>query len=173
MTSPPLQLLLALVVCAAALIGYGAWYAAIVQMSNIAAQLESQIETKIEARSRIASARTALAAIAGDEASVQGYFVQGTGVVAFIDDLEARGREQGATVSVLSVATGSAGEHSVLTLAVSLKGTFNAVMRTLGSIEYMPRDLTISTLSLAQDDKNSWRADLKLVVGSVAAKNTQ
>lgn len=172
MKSPLLQLVAALTLSVVALIGYAAWYAAIADTSNAVANIESQIEAKTQAQSRIASTRAALAEIAGDETAMRGYFVSETGVVAFIDDLEARGRTHGAVVSVLSVSTTNAGGHPAFALGVSVKGVFDAVMRTLGVIEYAPRDLSVSTLSLTQVAKNSWRADLNLVVSSVSASST-
>ena len=161
------HLVFALLVAATALFGYGCWYAVVAAESAAVASVQDQIVAKTETVSRIASARVALAEIAGDEDAVQGYFVPETGVVAFIEGLEAQGRAQGAVVSVLSVSTGSAGTQPTFILALAIKGTFDTVMRTVGSIEYDSYDLSISNMSLAQDDKNSWHAGLNLIVGSV------
>lgn len=169
MKSPLIHILLACFVCIATIVGYGFWYAVIGAKSTAVANLESQIVTKTETASRIASARASLAEIAGDEASMQSYFVPETGVVAFINNLEAQGHTQGVTISVLSVSTSGAGAQSTLTFTLTIKGTFDAVMRTIGAIEYAPYDLSISTLSLGWDDKDSWHADLNLLVGSVPA----
>lgn len=166
MKSPLVHIIFAFSLCVAMLIGYGVWYAVIKDKSAAVASLESQIVTKTDAMSRVASARAALAEIAGDEARMQGYFVPETGVVAFINNLEALGQTQGSTtISVLSVSTSGA----TLTFTLTIKGTFDAVMRTVGAIEYAPYDLSISTLSLIQDGKNIWHADLNLLVGSVSA----
>jgi len=162
-----LNLCVAIGAALAALVGYGFWYAAIASESADVAGLQSQIDAKSENISSIVSARAAVAEISGDEASMQNYFIPETGVVAFIDGLEAQGRSQGATASVLSVSTGAKNTQSTLLLSLTIKGTFDAVMRTVGAIEYAPYDLSVSGLSLAQSDKNSWQADLKLTVGSV------
>jgi len=161
--------IVALGVALAALVGYGFWYAAVAAKSAAVANLQSQIDTKTETMSRIASARAALAEISGDEAAVQSYFVSETGVVAFIDGLEAQGKAQGTVVSVLSVSAGAADTQPAFVLSLTIKGAFDAVMRTLGAIEYAPYDLSISELSLVQNGKNAWQADLKLLVGSVSA----
>lgn len=153
--------------CVAVLAGYGFWYAATAAKSVEVAELQSQIDAKTEAVSRMATTRAALAEIAGDESVVRGYFVPETGVVAFIDDLEARGRALGAAVSVLSVSTGGGGAEPTLQFALSVKGTFDAVMRTVGAIEYAPYAISISALSVGQDAKDLWHADLKLRVASV------
>ncbi len=169
MKSPLPHLILASLACVAMLVGYGVWYAAVEAKSVAVANLENQISTKTETESRITSTRASLAEIAGDEATLQSYFVPETGVVAFIDHLDTQGQTLGATVNVLSVATSNTGAQPELTLALTIKGTFDAVMRTIGAIEYAPYDLSISTLSLQQDAKNKWHADLNLHVGSVSA----
>lgn len=157
------------ILCGAALAGYGVWYAAIAAKSASVAALQSDIDTKTETVNRIAATRATLAGIANDEAAVQDYFVPETGVVAFIDALEERGRAQNAGISVLSVSTGGSTASPTLLLSLTIKGTFDAVMRTVGSIEYAPYSLSITALSIVQDDKDSWHADVKVTVGSVPA----
>lgn len=157
----------ALMVAIATLVGYGFWYATIADESAVVANLQNQIIAKTETMSRIVSARASLTEIADAEAAVQSYFVPETGVVAFIDGLEAQGKTQGTAVNVLSVSAGSAGTQPIFVLSLAIKGTFDAVMRTVGAIEYAPYDLSISELSLIQDDAKNWQADFKLLVGSV------
>ena len=169
MKSPTLHLTIWLSVCIVAFVGQGFLYAGIANKSNSVADLQSQINTKNETASRIASARTALAEIAGDEAAVQGYFVSETEIVPFIGNLEEHASAQAATMKVLSVSVSDATEYSTLVLSITVNGTFDAVMRTVGAIEYSPYDLSISKLSLGKDEKNSWHADLELLVGSVPA----
>jgi hypothetical protein len=168
MRTPFIQLGIALAILAGAIIACGIWYSIIARESARVAQLESQIQAKTQVATRIASARAALAEISGDEAAVQAYFVSSANVVGFIDDLEARGKALGASVSVLSVSADPSSAHTALDLVLSVKGPFNAVMRTVGAIEYAPYDIVVSDLSVGQDDKNLWHADLKLVVGSAS-----
>lgn len=168
MKSPLIKFITALFVLIITFIGYGVWYDAISEKSADVAKLESQITTTIETASRIASARTALDKIIGDETLVQSYFVPETGVVAFINDLEARGRSQGAVVSVDSVSAGGTLARPILAFALTITGTFDTIMRTVGIIEYSSFALSISGLSLGQDAKNSWHASLKLQVGSMS-----
>lgn len=166
MRSPFAQLLLALVIGIMTIVGYGVWYSMVSHKSGEVAGIQNQITTATQNVSRITSARAALVQIATNEAKMQNYFVPESGVVAFINDLQASGLAQKATVTVLSVSTGTSGARSTLLLALTIKGTFDAVMRTVGTIEYAPYDISISTLSLAEDAKNSWHADLTLSVGS-------
>lgn len=156
-------------ICIAALAGQGFWYSVIASKSTTVADLQNQIDTKKETAGRVASARTALAEIAGDESSVQSYFVPETGVVSFIDNLESRARAQTATMKVLSVSVGDLSKQPTLVLSITVSGTFDSVMRTIGAIEYAPYDLSISKVSLGKGEKNEWSANLELIVGSVPA----
>ncbi len=167
MRSPFTHFIIALAVGAAAFIGYGVWYATVSAKSTEVAQAQAQITTATESVSRIMAARAALSEIAGDEAKIRGYFVSEAGVVAFINSLESLGLSQKAPVTILSVSAGSSYAHPTLLLSLSIKGTFDAVMRTVGAIEYAPYAVSVSTLSVGQDAKNSWHADLGLIVGSV------
>ena len=168
MKSPLIHFLLALAVFAAVLFGYGVWYAVVSNKSSEVSDLQSQIITASENMGRIASTRAAFAEIAGDEAKVQNYFVSESGVVAFINSLEALGAAQKATVNVLSVSTGGSSSRPALLLSITIRGTFDAVMRTLGVIEYAPYSLSISTLSIGKDSQKNWQADVNLIVGSIA-----
>ncbi|MDP2665238.1 MAG: hypothetical protein Q8P23_01125 [bacterium] len=169
MKSPFSHIIIAVVMCVSAIVGYGMWYAVTSAKSASVAALQNQIDTKTETANRIAAARATLANIASDETIVQNYFVPETSVVPFIDALETSGKTLGTTVSVLSVGTSGTPAKPSLELALSVKGTFDAVMRTIGSIEYAPYDLSILSLTVVQNDKNSWHADLKVLVGSVPA----
>jgi hypothetical protein len=169
MKSPYLHLIIWLAICGATFVGYGFWYTAVANKSSAVANLQNQIDTQTQTSARVAAARTALADISGDESLVQNYFVAETGVVPFIDTLQSLAQAQTATLKVLSVSTdGSAAQSNlVLLLTISIDGTFDSVMRSVGAVEYAPYDITVSQLSVTKDDKNAWHADLELIVGSV------
>lgn len=158
------SILLALLAVAA--IVYGVAYHAVASESSAVATLEGQIRAKTDAAARIAAARSALAEISGDEAAVQGYFVSEADVVPFIDDLESRGSSLGAEVRVVSVSVASAGLHPTLALALTASGPFDAVMRTLGTIEYAPYAIAVQNVSVSESAKGQWHADMALIVGS-------
>lgn len=160
------NLALALVICVVSIVGYGIWYVNVSSTSATVASLQEKIDTKDQAVSRLASVRTALSEVAGDEASVQNYFVSSGDVVSFIDDLQARGKTQNASVNVVSVSAAKGGAHAMLALALTVKGTFAAVMNTVGSIEFAPYDLIVTGLSLTKGNKGAWRADMNIAVGS-------
>jgi hypothetical protein len=172
MKSPLAHLVVALVVGVLAFVAYGVWYSAVSRSSQHVADLQTRIDEANTNVSRIASARAALAEIANDEASVQGYFVPESGVVAFITALEGIGPKEHSTVSVLSVSTAGTAAQPTLLLTLSVAGSFDAVMRTVGAIEYAPYDLSITKLSLTENDKNLWQANLSLTVGSAPTSAT-
>lgn len=172
MKSPLSSLISSCVVCIVAVVSYSVWYAVISEKSTRATELQNQIDAKTETVNRIAATRATLAGVGSDETVVQGYFVPETGVVAFIASLEAHGRILGAVVSVLSVEKSGTVARPTLALTLTMNGTFDAVMRTVGTIEYAPYDITISSLEVVQNGKNNWQANLKIVVGSVPATRT-
>lgn len=176
MKSPLSNFIITFTAVAVVLSGYVFWYSTITAKSIAVAFLQSQITATTGTASRAASARAALASISDDEATIRSYFVPETGVVSFIDELEARGRSLGSTVSVLSVSKADTSSQSSLALSLGIKGSFDAVVRTVGAIEYAPYELSILEFSLGQDQKDnkqdvvsSWHANLKLRVGSMPA----
>ncbi len=169
MRSPLLHLVFALLIGLLVSGGYAWWYTILSQKSNEAAVLQGQIAVLQQQSSRVAAARAALAEITDDEARVQNYFVSEDTIVSFINVLQQAGAAQGATLKVLSVSKGGTTAQSTLVLALSIKGSFDAVMRTIGTIEYAPYALSIATLSVAQDPQKGWDASLTITVGSTPA----
>lgn len=168
------QLILAFVVCAIAIAGYLFWYVAVAVQSASVTALQSRIDAKTDTVSRMVASRAALADMAGDEVAVRNYFVSDTGIVAFIDGLEALGRAVGSTtVNVLSVSTASTGARPAFKFALSIKGKFDGVMRTVGAIEYAPYAISVSSLSVAKNAKNDWQANLVFLAGSATSTPTK
>ncbi|MSU74811.1 hypothetical protein EXS57_03485 [Candidatus Kaiserbacteria bacterium] len=168
MKSPFLHIILASCFCVVTLISYGFWYATVGAKSVAVASLESRVVAKTTRADQIASSRASLTKIANDEAVIQNYFVPETKIVDFIDLLQARGKEQEASIEVLSVSSAGTGTtKSSLTLKLAINGTFSAILRTIGVIEYAPYAITVSGLSITQT-KEGWRADVDLLVGSLS-----
>lgn len=167
MKSNVYHLLVAVVVALAAFAGYEFWYSAVAAKSAVVAGLQSRVIARAETADRAAAARAISADIAIDEAVVRNYFLPETGVVAFIDSLESQGKVIGVSVQVLSVSATTAGRPAFV-VSLTCKGTFDAVMRAVGAIEFAPYDLSLSGFSLMQDAPDTWHADLKLRIGSAA-----
>jgi len=154
-------------ICATTFVGYGFWHSIIANKSIAVENMQNQIDTKIEMVDRIASARTTLADVSGSEIAIQSYFIAETEIVSFIDTLEAYARAQNATMKVLSVSTSKAGTQPTLAFLLTINGTFDAIMRTVGTIEYAPYNLSIAKLSFGKGEKSSWNANVEILVGSM------
>lgn len=172
MRSPFLHFISATVLLILVGAAYVGWYSAISNKSRQVADVQQKIDEANKNMKRIASARAALADIADDEAAVRSYFVPESGVVTFINDLERLGATEGSDVRVLSVATSGSSAQPTLLVSLSIKGPFDAVMRTIGAIEYAPYDLSAKKLSVTQDESKLWYADLSLSVGSAPNATT-
>ncbi len=164
---PFTALMVFLVLLAGVLAGYAAFRTAIARKSGVVVSLTNQIQALTNDATRVAAARSALAELSGDEAALRAYFVSQTGVVGFIDDLQSRGRALGTVVEITSVAAPNGKQHPTILLSIGIRGSFDAVLRTLGSIEYAPYDISITNLSLNLDTKGAWVATANLSVGSV------
>lgn len=169
MIKPLFSALVAYALCAGALMGYASWYSLVEKKSAVVVRLEDQVTIKTEAASRVASTRASLAEIESDESSIRNYFVSETGIVAFIDGLEARGQGIGAAIDVLSVSMSEEKTDPTLIFTVAVEGDFDAVMRTVGIIEFSPYALLVSNLSLRRSAAGDWRADLNFRVSAAPA----
>ena len=172
MKSPFSHLGIVFIICTGLVAGYCFLYSVIVTKSVAVVETQNQIDAETETASRSASVPAIIAKIADDETAIQKYFVQENGVMAFINTIEALGKTQGTTITVLSVSA-DGGAHPTLLVSLSLEGTFDAVVRTVGAIEHAPYDISLSKLSLKQDGANSWHADLGLAVGSTDLVTTK
>lgn len=169
MKSPLTHFILALIGSLSVAAWYVSWYSTVSQKSSDVVNLQNQITAASDNMSRIASTRATLAQIADDEADIQNYFVSDANIVSFINELEALGSEEGAVVSVVSVSKGGSRTLPKLLLTLSVDGTFDAVMRTVGAVEYAPYAISVSMLSVARGVKGGWHADFHITVDSLPA----
>jgi len=142
------------------------WYSTVQAASSQASSLLTQISNETQTKDRVAQARQALADLESQEQAVNNYFVGQSDVVPFIEKLTGIGTSLGTTVAVSSVAANSDSDTPTLTMILTVTGSFDHVMRTVGAIENAPYDLTITSLTLNSTGKNSWNASLGIVVGS-------
>lgn len=115
-------------------------------------------------------AKRALANADAERAAIRGYFVEPEGVVGFLESVEDTARALGADVTVGSV-TEVLNPTQHLTLALKIEGSFTAVMRTIGALEYGPRDIVTTALTLDTDSgpegaTGAWRATMTMDVGA-------
>ncbi len=142
----PLIISLILLLALSGLYGFG--YYTLEKDATQVATLTSQIDVKKTQLDNLARAHAALATLVSDEATLNQYSVGKEDVVPFLESLQATGKPLGARVDVISVGNEKAGAHNRIALALSLTGSFDGVMRTLGAIEFNPYDGVITSLSL-------------------------
>lgn len=168
-----IQLIIALMIFAGVAGAYAFWYAAVGKASVEAASLSEQIRTKSQDSARVDAAKVALESLAEDEAAMRAYLVREQDIVPFLGSLEQTGASLGAGVEVVSVATERKDDRSQIRLSLKVTGSFDAVLRTLGAIEYGPYDSTIQsvtfdTVPVEAGKPVSWTAAATFTLGAQA-----
>jgi Tfp pilus assembly protein PilO len=120
---------------------------------------------------RVALAKAALPKLAESEALLDAHTVRAQDIVSFLGGLETQGKATGATIEVVSVSPEQATERPRLALSIKITGTFDAVERTLGTIEYGKYDAVVSSVTLeaskdAQAKSPTWTAFVVLSVAT-------
>lgn len=139
---------------------YGAWHAYVDSITRDAAAMREEL---------VSAQPTAAAGGEGSE-RVRGYFVPTAGVVPFLASLAKEGARLGSSVEVVSVSQSSeAGDGIVASLTIA--GSFDSVMRTLGYIEYAPYDSAFERVSLdavSSGEAGQWVARVTMRIGTIA-----
>lgn len=164
-----IQLLIATVFLAAAIAVYALAFLHVEDIGSRIVYAEAEGQHKNIELMNIRDAQNALAALTASEMRVKGYFVPTTEVVAFLERVGTTGDAFGADVSVVGVTEDTSGTgRGMLTLSIQTHGTFASVMRTLGTLEFAPYDITLKNLSLdATDAENgAWTASATFDVGT-------
>ncbi len=174
MNRPAIHLFIALGILAAACVGYGVAYHALGTLSASVAALTDEVAAKKESASAEALAAQELDRLALEEMRIRDYFVAPDNIVSFLETLQAKGVALGSVVTVVSVsAVPTPRPH--LDLSLRVDGSFDVVMRTIGSIEHSPHDITVTSLVLdvidteAADAPSGWTATMKMDVGTATS----
>lgn len=107
----------------------------------------------LKEQTRRVEGRDSLILLEEEERFVYERLLQVNDVVSFLESFERKGNPHGAEVSVVSV---SEKQENRIAIAFSISGSFDAVMRTLGSIEYEQYASTIETISLETTSGEGW-----------------
>ncbi len=168
-----IQLVVALIVFVVALSVYGFWYSLVGKASVEAAALSKEIYTKSQDSARVAAAKVALESLAEDEAAMRAYLVREQDIVPFLSTLEDTGVSLGSNVEVVSVSADSKGERNQIQLSLKITGSFDAVLRTLGAIEYGPYDSAIQSVTfdtVPAEGTATWTAAATFMLGTQSEK---
>lgn len=166
--TPLIHLGLASLLLIAAIVAYAFWYTKVSGMRAEVAALTAEAEAATIAAGEISSARSALAKLAEDEAYFGSYFVSTSTVVSYLEDIEGAGDAFGSSLEVVSVTP-----EGKARLAVSFRatGSFSAVMRTIGAMEYGAHDAIIGNLNVETNasSEGAWVASGVISVGMMPA----
>jgi hypothetical protein len=137
-----------------------------VQLTDITKQIKDK-KFEIE---KADQARNALTSLDANEALVKSYVLRKDNIVPFIDLLQSTGKEVGASVQVLSVTDDKSTGHARVVISLTVNGSFDAVMRTMGILENGPYDTELTNLALDSAATSTrgtqlWSANTALSVG--------
>ncbi len=135
-----------------------------------ATQLGQDVAQKQAETVRVASAREALPVLEEAERVITAHVVRQSDIVSFLEQLEKQGRAQGATVKVLSVNPVQSETDTRIIISLTASGTFDAVLRSVGAIEYGPYDIVLTAVTIttvpSEEVKGGWNAAVTLSVGT-------
>ena len=142
-----IRLIASIVLLIVVVSAYAFWYSVVTAESTAAGDLAAKIIQQSNATSKIAEAKSEIVQLNSQDATMSQYFVETNDLVPFLEQLQSIGKFLGTKVLVESVSATPGTPYGALTLSVSVIGSFDAVLRTIGSIEYEPFNITISSLS--------------------------
>jgi Tfp pilus assembly protein PilO len=163
---PFIPLIIALLVLLAVGGLYGFAYQQLEAGKEKAATLALQLDGRTVEFARLTQARAALASLASDEEALHQYSIRKESIVPFLEQIQSVGKPLGATVDVISVGDEKNPIHARVALSLTISGSFDAVMRTLGAIEYAPYDAVVTNASLDTiEGSKLWTAAVTYSVG--------
>lgn len=161
-----IQLGIAVLLLATVGAAYAFWYRAVDSASKEAVALAQSLRDKASDAARTQAAKAALGSLAEDEAVLRGYLVREDDVVPFLNGIERSGAALGSLVEVVSVTTDEREARRRIVLSLKITGTFDAVLRTLGSIEYGPYDSRVQSVTLdTAVGEGTWTAAATFAIG--------
>jgi len=154
-----------------AFLSYAWWYRETLLLDAAVSQKTETILQKSVREVRVARAQAALDEIDMFTERLAGRYVSNETIVVFLDSLEALGRSLGGATTVSSVSVREATEFDPSFFAIDLEiiGSFNTVMRTIGSVENLSHwsrvEKGMVELIPAIDGKSSaWRGVVTVLV---------
>jgi len=164
---PYLHIILAGLALFIVLSAYGVWWSEVSSRSAEAAQIRQEIQALGDTGGLNSSIRRALEELSMQEAELYRHFVGDDTIVQYLEEIETTAESLGASVEV--VAVGDAKDASRVSVSLRIIGSFDAVMRTLGAIEYQQYDTTLATLTLdtPPSEGTNWTAAATFLVGKL------
>lgn len=149
------------------------WYGFLFREIKMKNEVSSNLVNDIDARVAEENMQSSIKALAAETTVLRekltGYSVAREGAVSFIELLETAGKNTGASVSIESVSTANVPDSTALeTLRLTLNatGSWRAVIRFLGLLEFLPYEARIEQVVVSKPPQGGepWRINLALYV---------
>ena len=112
--------------------------------------LEQKVNAETVQVERIKRAQEGVSGgLTSDEELVQHYFLNKQELVPFLEHLQNTGKILGSTLQVNTITETKVDSRTRIQLAFTVTGSFDAVMRTLGALEFAPYDGVLTGLNLS------------------------
>ena len=141
---------------------YALWFFKIQDMKIKVESLATEIAAKTNEYANVSKTLSVLQNVVAQETEVNTHLVPTNSIVAFLESIENLGEVFGTLVTVVSVSDPS--PQGEITLALSIKGSFDAVMHTLGLIEHSQFASATKTLTLDTTGEGEWTAAVTGIV---------
>ena len=167
--SPHFHIAAAALLLVVVLGAYVSWFRQVRERAAEAAHISQELRTLGDASGRASLIRRTLEEIEQQEALVYRHFVGSDTIVTYLEEVEATTVSLGSAVEVVSVGNAPMrkDQPAQLQMALRITGPFDAVMRTLGAIEYQAYDTTLSSVTLDTPSAGGtrWTAAATFLVG--------
>lgn len=140
---------------------YAVGFSEINRLQQEAQSITASMLAITQAKERASETRGAYETLEEDELRMQAHHVRTNDIVSYLEELERGGATQGSDIAVVSVGDPVRGEVQI---ALSIVGSFDAVMRTVTSIEYGSYGSATRSLALEYAGEGVWSASLSVSV---------
>ncbi len=177
-----LHFVISLVALLIALGAYAWWYSYVAQTSKEVMLLKEEIAQKSETALRLRAAQAALKNLEEDERKITAHFLETENLVSFLEGIQNEASALETKLSIVSVSEGGDVQNPFIKIDMTAEGTYDAIIRTMGTIEHMPYALmlTEATITRAREIEEggasipTWSATLSLrVLKEVSQVQTQ
>lgn len=127
---------------------FGLEYYVLAQGKTQVMELQRKVEEKKVDIAKASRARNALATLGTSEDQVRSFLLQKDRIVSFLESLQATGKSLGTSVEVVSVSDDKQNGHPRINVSLLVSGSFDSVMRTVGTLENGPYDGVLNSLTL-------------------------
>ncbi len=151
-------------------VAYYFWFYYVSSLSDRASALSNEIELKTEDSAQSVQAKNALASLSASETSIDTRFITSANIVPYLESVQETGKDLGSTIKVASVAEKDGMPVGTLSLTLTITGTFDSVVRTIGVLENATIDTSLTSLTLDTTPTTGsstpvWTASTILLVG--------